>query len=63
MSIKTGKREKVSLSSAIDFFAPISRRVLVNLLIVKRFSFTELVATPQQTGPADGAIARRACNA
>lgn len=43
MSIKTGKRGKISLSLAIDFFAPISRRVLVNLLIAKRFSFTGVV--------------------
>ena len=43
MSIKSGKREKVSLSLAIDFFAPIFRRAIVSLLIINEFSFFELV--------------------
>ena len=43
MSIKSGKREKVSLSLAIDFFAPIFRRVIDNLLAINVFSFAGVV--------------------
>lgn len=43
MSIKSGKSGKICLSLAIDFFAPISRRVIDNLLMVNNFSFSGVV--------------------